>query len=301
MENDIKEEHRVVANYTPLWPVPFGWANLGESFRELNKQLVKDIDTEKSIEEGKRGTFTNNNLGWQSKNQMEHKYDSFAQLIPSIMNIATPLMYKSGIHTPRNEDGSVPPSERANVANLWANMILGRGGYAFPHTHGQGDTLWTGVYYPKGLQGEENLDKLKIEDVFSHGVTQGGGTLVIRDNNNSKELVKALPPANRSEYYERNFSVVPRESLLILFPAWLEHMVTPTENDVKRYSISFGIFREKYIDRGPMDQSAAKLGWATSTLSENIAAGRVPADKQELPSDDATPRLTWDGFAIEKE
>ena len=287
----MEEKQQLKANYTPLWPVPFGWSNIGEKYRELNKRLVEDIETERGLDEGKGGTFKNNDLGWQSKNTMEQKYTSFSELVPIIKSIATPIMHRSGLHE----------SVTSNVQNLWANVILGQGGYSFPHTHGQGDTLWTGVYYPKGLQGEENLDKLKIEDVFSHGVTQGGGTLVIRDNNNSKELVKALPPANRSEYYERNFSVVPRESLLILFPAWLEHMVTPTENDVKRYSISFGIFREKYIDRGPMDQSAAKLGWATSTLSENIAAGRVPADKQELPSDDATPRQTWDGFAIEKE
>ena len=45
-----------------------------------------------------------------------------------------------------------------NVRNLWANVILGQGGYSFPHTHGMGDTLWTGVYYPKGLEDIENLE-----------------------------------------------------------------------------------------------------------------------------------------------
>ena len=38
-------------------------------------------------------------------------------------------------------------------------------------------------------------------------------------------------------------SIVPKESLLVLFPVWVEHYVTPTIDDEKRYSISFGIHR----------------------------------------------------------
>ena len=153
------------------------------------------------------------------------------RLLPKIKAIATPLMHHSGL----------PSNVTADVANLWANVILGKGGYAFPHTHGQGDTLWTGVYYPKGLQDIENLDELEVSDTFQHGTARGGGMLVVRDGNLSKGLVKATRDAASRTAYDRNFSVIPRESLLVLFPAWMEHFVTPTTDNSKRYSISFAI------------------------------------------------------------
>ena len=259
------EKKKITAHYTPIWPTPFGWANFGEDLRELNKKLVNDIEKERSLDKGKNGTFTNNKLGWQSKNTMEYRYDSFRQLLPKIKAIATPLMQHSGL----------PSNVTADVANLWANVILGNGGYAFPHTHGQGDTLWTGVYYPKGLHDIEDLDVMETNDYFKNGVTDNGGILVIKDGNISKELVKAPPPANQSTAYERNFSITPRESLLVMFPAWVEHMVTPTENNEKRYSISFGIFRQKSLVEtkeafpGPETQSADTMGWVTSESNEN--------------------------------
>ena len=76
------------ANYTPLWPVPFGWANLGEDFRDLNKKLIEDIETERSlIPQTEDGSFSNNQHSWRSQNTLEHKYQSFAQLLPSIKSI----------------------------------------------------------------------------------------------------------------------------------------------------------------------------------------------------------------------
>ena len=279
----MEEKQQLKANYTPLWPVPFGWSNIGEKYRELNKRLVEDIETERGLDEGKGGTFKNNDLGWQSKNTMEQKYTSFSELVPIIKSIATPIMHRSGLHE----------SVTSNVKNLWANVILGRGGYSFPHTHGQGDTLWTGVYYPKGLHDIEDLDVMETNDYFKNGVTDNGGILVIKDGNISKELVKAPPPANQSSAYERNFSITPRESVLVMFPAWVEHMVTPTENDEKRYSISFGIFRQKSLVEtkeafpGPETQSADTMGWATSESNENKIVDNVGIVQSE--DDDPTP------------
>jgi len=265
------EKKKIVANYTPLWPTPFGWANLGEDYRELNKRLVNDMETEMELDSlGNGGTFYNNNLGWQSKNAMEKKYTSFAQLVPTISAVATALMGKSGV---RSNEGS-------NVKNLWANVILGQGGYSFPHTHGYGDTLWSGVYYPKGLEDIENLDELDVGENLSHGIKQGGGNLIIRDSNISKVLVQAKS-YNTSDIYERNFSITPRESLLVLFPAWVEHMVTPTDNDVKRYSISFGIFREPEIkSTGPETRTVEKMGWVTSDSHDDTIKDEVTVEKE---------------------
>ena len=264
------EKKKIVANYTPLWPTPFGWANLGEDYRELNKRLVNDMETEMELDSlGNGGTFYNNNLGWQSKNAMEKKYTSFAQLVPTISAVATALMGKSGV---RSNEGS-------NVKNLWANVILGQGGYSFPHTHGYGDTLWSGVYYPKGLEDIENLDELDVSENFAHGITLGGGKLIIRDGNISKELVQPLDMGIGGN--DRQYSVNPRESLLVLFPAWVEHMVTPTENDIKRYSISFGIYRHSnFKSHGPETRTAEKMGWVTSDSHDDTIKDEVTVEKE---------------------
>ena len=270
IELDMKQ---IVANYTPLWPTPFGWANFGEDYRELNKRLVDDIETERSRDnEGKRGTFGNNDLGWQSKNTMENRYKSFDELVPAISSIASVLMKESGIQS----------NEGVNVRNLWGNMILGKGGYSFPHTHGNGDTLWSGVYYPKGAEEVENLDELDASDSnnFCHHAMRGGGKLVIRDSNIAKQLVKAQTPQS-SRPYDRNFSVNPRESLLVLFPDWVEHMVTPTENDVKRYSISFGIFRKpEKRSTGQETRTVEKMGWVTSDSHDDTIKDEVTIKKE---------------------
>ena len=81
----------------------------------------------------------------------------------------------------------------------------------------------------------------------------------------------------------RNFSIKPRESLLVLFPAWVEHMVIPTDNDEKRYSISFGIFkhagfhREKFV---ATSQSAIKNDWVISDSDDNVAQDDVTIEKE---------------------
>ena len=65
--------------------------------------------------------------------------------------------------------------------------------------------------------------------------------------NNIKNVNKLPPyPLRRitrnietGEYYGQEVTVVPRESLLVLFPAWMSHMVTPLTKKENRYSISF--------------------------------------------------------------
>ena len=67
------------------------------------------------------------------------------------------------------------------------------------------------------------------------------GMLVMFDPSKTTKGTIKLPGRVSSEYYGTEVSVVPRESLLILFPVWLMHMVTPLTTKQKRYSISFAI------------------------------------------------------------
>ena len=67
---------------------------LCEENRELNKQLIKDIDYDRSVGTGKQRSFKHNASSWQSQPEMEKKYDSFKILTDQIENIL--LMLEEG-------------------------------------------------------------------------------------------------------------------------------------------------------------------------------------------------------------
>ena len=220
-------------NFRPIFPSPLGYVNFGEGNRDLNKRLIEDIETEMCESEGKTKTFRKNNMSWQSHSRMERKYSSFEELRLYVSDSAKPILHESGV--------SRGASDMHRTEGLWANVILGAGGYSRPHIHGHGRTLWSGVYYPNGLQGDENLDDVNEDDYILLGYKSNvDGALVIFDNSRvEKGLI--LTEFDNREFYGSEIMVKPRESLLILFPVWLTHMVTPLTTNEKRYSISFGI------------------------------------------------------------
>ena len=137
--------------FRAIFPSPLGYVNFGEANRDLNKRLIEDIETEMSENEGKTKTFRKNDMSWQSFPRMERKYSSFEELRLYISDSAKPILQESGV--------TYAAAQQHRTEGLWANVILGAGGYSRPHIHGHGRTLWSGVYYPNGLQGDENLDE----------------------------------------------------------------------------------------------------------------------------------------------
>ncbi len=217
-------------NFRPIFPSPLGYVNFGEANRDLNKRLIEDIETEMMQSEGKKRTFKKNEMSWQSLPGQERLYSSFEELRLYISDSTKPILHESGL--------TYEAAHSHRTENLWANVILGAGGYSRPHTHGVGKTLWSGVYYPKGLQDEENLDDFNEDNyIFNNYENNIDGALVIFDNARvEKGLV--LTDMDDREFYGNEIMVKPRESLLILFPVWLMHMVTPLTTNEKRYSIS---------------------------------------------------------------
>ena len=222
-------------NFRPIFPTPMGYANFGEQARELNKQLVKDIDDCMSKHTGKDRTFRKNNSGWQSNPYLEDMYESFERLRGLIDAAAKPVLGHSGV-----TDETLP---QIRTEGLWANVCFDVGGYSRPHIHGAGRTLWSGVYYPQSLHDEitnDNLDEFEEHTTIMPGFQKGDGLLVLLDpSKTTKGLL--LTQFNSREFYGGEVSVFPRESLLILFPVWVMHMVTPLTKKEKRYSISFSI------------------------------------------------------------
>lgn len=220
-------------HFKPIFPSPLGYVNFGNANKDLNKQLIKDMETErKEHSDGKSATFKKNDASWQSLPKMEDRWDSFVTLKEQILQTCVPILRHSGV--------SEMIAPFVIVGNLWGNIIDNAGGFSKPHMHGSGNTLWSGVYYPKGIDKIDNLDDFDEEKTIINGWERRDGVLILFDPAyTTKSLIQTN--VDSREFYGGDVSVIPRESLLILFPTWMMHMVTPLTKREKRYSISFAI------------------------------------------------------------
>ena len=224
--------------FKSLFPSPFGYVNFGESNRELNKQLVEDIETHKAKYDSHERTFRGNNNSWQSEGQLERTYSSFEKLRKQIDEAAKPILKHSGY-----KEEHLPYMK---VTNLWGNVIFDVGGFSFPHIHPTHMSIWTGVYYPQGVEDIADLNQFVEEEVIQLHRQKGEGALVLFDpSRDQKQLISSA--VDDKEYYGGEVTIFPRESLLLLFPSWMSHMVMPLTTKTKRYSISFSI-KKTYLE-----------------------------------------------------
>lgn len=228
-----------------IFPSPLGICNFGEESRDLNKQLIEDIKTERKLDkEGEDRSFAVIEGTWQSQSGLENKYSSFDILKDAILAALMKTLPQTGYVDEYIND------KYLIIGELWANVIFKRGGFSTPHVHGTGWTLWSGVYYPAGYDDPKNLDEFDINDVMVAKTNAvGDGWLGVIDPAKIQKFqcrpldkyVKLYP------YYGCNLFIKPREGLLVLFPSWLEHWVTPTITDKKRYSISFSLNKKPIV------------------------------------------------------
>jgi len=214
---------------TTLFPVPLSIHYFGKQNSDLNSQLVSDILTENQVDP--EGTNRSNIGGWHSSFGMEKKYDSFQSLSKIIEEYGNTFCTTHGFY-----DGLV-------FSNMWAN-VSGSGDMNAPHHHGT-DPL-TGVYYPiESISSDGALNFDYESDRIPLGINnydskrqEPGGALVFQDPAYGKKitLVNKNNPDNCSSYH-----VYPKAGLLILFPGYISHFVTPFKENKKRLSISFAL------------------------------------------------------------
>ena len=70
-------------------------------------------------------------MSWQSHTKIESRYSSFEELRLYIDDAVKPILHESGVTN----------AYAHRTENLWANCILGAGGYSRPHLHGSGKTF----------------------------------------------------------------------------------------------------------------------------------------------------------------
>jgi hypothetical protein len=214
-----------------LFPVPLVIDNFGESARELNRALVADIEREMTASPAGAGrSFVS---GWQSRTGLEKTYASFGELHRQIEKSTHTYLHHIRFAGPRS----------ARCGGLWANCASGRGSHSELHIHGSGNVIATGVYYPATLAKADGvaISDLNQFDPASVFVPTGvGGELVLYDPSyaTKRQIIKP----EQSRYYDAQKLIAPRESILVMFPQYLPHAVSPLLADgIRRYSISYAV------------------------------------------------------------
>jgi hypothetical protein len=207
----------------PIFPIPIGFINFGESHHDLNMQLVED--SLKDMNDDPIGEDHSNMGGWHSKPGLEKKYSSYENLCNILTecgnNYCKMHGYKTGL----------------KCLDIWSN-INKSGDLNFFHHHGT--TSLAGVYYPiKEIIGDDWIFDYSQDNPIKAGTwdNKNGGSLVFQDPAYGKKvnLLKDKSTPFNIDFYH----LYPSSSVLVLFPSYLLHMVLPFYEDKVRLSISF--------------------------------------------------------------
>lgn len=109
--------------------------------------------------------------------------------------------------------------ERGWQASAWAN-ICGHGTFNRPHAHG--DAYWTAIYYVRVDPGR-------------------GGELVLHDPRNPAIEMHAPGLRFRPSGGEGAIHTRPEPGMLVLFPAWLSHSISPYQGEGMRISVAMNL------------------------------------------------------------
>jgi len=210
--------------------IPISIGTFGESSRELNTQIC--LDSERAFNEVEVEERTGVGIE-QTISGLEKHYDSFKTLADIITEYSRPLIGETGT---LNTD--------INAEFFWANRNTNRSAFHMPHSHQLDGYMWTGVYFPTsgwrdGNPISENQDLNKITKITSK-TQPSPGDLTILDPLQFVKTGTATKKTNRYPYWGNPICIPPKEGTIVMFPTYLPHLVTPTEEDnFKRLSIAF--------------------------------------------------------------
>ena len=205
----------------PLFPIPMGVYNLGEAHQRQDRQLVTAIlqcrcDDHNGVQGSQVG-------GWHSGNIVD-EHPAFEELCTLVQNYAKDYAARFGV------------ADTISVPGCWAN-INERGAYNMPHHH-NGSTL-AGVYYPcQGVtpDGDVLFNYAPGNPVQGGAWGGNGGELVIQSPHYG--LYHGVREKD-NPFTVSHYHVNPQSGILLLFPPYLIHSVTPVMDDNRRLSISF--------------------------------------------------------------
>ena len=120
---------------------------------------------------------------------------------------------------------NIPEVEDIKMGDIWVKNWINinvAGDFNARHTHANGLTLLSGVYYVS--------------------VPENSGSILFHDPRGPIIMSMA-----NMRYYGENpyYPITPVEDTILYFPSWLEHEVEQGNNNEERISISFNIVREE--------------------------------------------------------
>ena len=212
------------------FPIPISVGTLGEDSRELNKRLCEDA--EKAFLEVEVEERTGVGIE-QTVSGLEKSYPSFSVLSQILTEYSKEIILSTGT---QNTD--------IRSEFFWVNRNTNKSAFHMPHSHQLDGYMWTGVYFPSSgwlneepISANQNLDEL----VPIQSKTQPNpGDLTLLDPLQFVKTGVATKRTARYPYWGNPICITPKEGTVVLFPTYLPHLVTPTEqDDFKRLSIAF--------------------------------------------------------------
>tara|TARA_B100000575_G_scaffold269330_1_gene248893 strand:- start:892 stop:1563 length:672 start_codon:yes stop_codon:yes gene_type:complete len=215
----------VTSTSLPLFPIPVCLYNYGEENHELNVDLVTDTISEMSKDP--EGHQRSNFGGWHSKGDLEIRYASFNVLKNKIQESCDNYCDRYGFQ------------KGLKIGKLWSNMnYTGDMNVGHHHTN----SALTGVYYPVKYIVDNTCEFNYSEgNPLQPGIWDGsrGGSIYFQDPNYGLKFPRLRKIKKPTAYNLDAYYTYPVSGLLIVFPSYLIHTVTPFKENLQRLSISF--------------------------------------------------------------
>ena len=197
-----------------FFPTPV-YSHKIDNARERNKYLFKKI---KEWKRKSKGVNKTNRGGWHSPTDM-HSREEFKPFVDELMQAQKAIS--------KNE-GYTHPME---IGNMWANINY-PGNYNVAHLHPNSN--WSGAYYVK--------------------VPKDSGFLHFHDPRHGADMIapRQLPLKQLHSRLWRQFTFIPSEGDLVIFPAYVSHEVLLNNSKKRgeagwRVSISFNFIQVPFL------------------------------------------------------
>lgn len=167
----------------------------------------------------------------QSRLGLERHYVTFSILSKKIHEFAKPYITEN--------------RTKADFAiqNMWVNVNSDPSAFHLPHVHSFKNSVFSGVYFPtNGIHEGTHIDTQGEFTPQWNPHPEPGSLVLVDPGQIYKTGIAHYNQLEKYPYWGSSISFTPQENGIILFPSYLQHLVTPIrKKDFVRISIAFDI------------------------------------------------------------